>query len=104
MKIVITFCIIISGLYNCREDNDNHKDYKSTGKIIGPDLRMCPSICCGGYNIQINNLLYKFESIPNNSNINLQKDTFPIFVKLDWQLSQKYEGCQVITIQRITKE
>ena len=99
MKIVI-FCIIISGFYYCHKDND---DYKSKGKILGPDFTMC--ICCGGYYIQIDTLTYEFDALPNNASINLQKDTFPIFVKLDWQLSPK-TACpnNRITIQRITKE
>jgi hypothetical protein len=99
MKIVIFF-IIISGFYSCHKDNN---DYKSKGKILGSDFRMC--ICCGGYYIRIDTLTYEFDALPNNTSIDLQKDTFPIFVKLDWQLSTK-TGCSNnrITIQRIIKE
>jgi hypothetical protein len=94
-------CIIIFGFINCHKDNNT--DYKSHGKILGPDYRTCA--CCSGYYIQIDSLTYEFDSIPTNSNIYLQKDTFPINVKLDWQLSNKI-ACpdKRITIQRIIKE
>ena len=98
-KMMLVICILILGFIGCQKG----KDYKSNGIIIGPDIRMC--ICCGGWYIQIDSLTYEFDSIPRNSNINLQKDSFPIFVKLDWELSTK-AGClnKRITIQRILKE
>ena len=75
--------------------------YKSSGVIIGADPRMC--ICCGGWKIIIDSLTYNFDSIPSSSNFILQKETFPITVKLDWEF--KNAGCSNwITIQRITKE
>jgi len=81
--------MIMLGIICChKEDNYN---YKSNGKITGADSRMCPSPCCGGWFIEIDSLTYEFDSIPNNSNINLQKDSFPIFVKLDWKLSDKMD-------------
>lgn len=97
----LTVIFIILGIISCHKDNDG--DYKSHGKILGPDYRMCA--CCGGFYIQIDSLTYEFDSIPANSNINLQKDTFPISVKLDWQLSDK-PACPDtrISIQKIMKE
>ena len=95
----VTF-IIIFGFICCHKDNN--EDYKSKGKILGPDYRECA--CCGGFYIQIDSLTYEFDSIPTNSNINLQKDTFPISVKLDWQLSDN-PACpnKRISIQKIIK-
>jgi hypothetical protein len=100
LKIAIIFCIILPGLYYCHKDNN---DYQSIGKITGADYRFCN--CCGDYYIQIDSTTYEFESIPMNSNVNFQKDSFPIFVKLDWQFSSK-SACpdKRITIQRITKQ
>lgn len=99
-KIKLLICIIILGFICCNQDNNN---FSSKGKITGPDIRMCA--CCGGWYIQIDSLTYEFDTLPDNSNINLQKETFPVFVKLDWQLSIK-GGCPEnrITIQRIMKE
>jgi hypothetical protein len=101
MKLKLIVCIVImAGLAYCKKDNT--LNYKSTGKIFGPDYRMCA--CCGGYFIAIDSLTYNFDSIPSNSNIDLRKDTFPISVKLDWQL--KSTGCSKnwITIQRISRK
>jgi hypothetical protein len=66
---------------------------------------MCPSPCCGGWFIKIDSLTYEFDSLPGNSNIDLAKETFPLAVKLDWQLSNTIE-CpnKRITIQRIAIE
>jgi len=101
LKILAAVCIII-GFFCCNKENDS--DFESNGKITGPDYRMCPSPCCSGWFIQIDSLTYEFDSIPANSNFNLQKETFPIFVKLDWQLYPKLD-CPIkrITIQRIIK-
>lgn len=100
-KITLLIGIIIGGFFGC--SHEIIKDYQSNGKITGPDIRMCA--CCGGWYIQIDNLTYEFDSLPVNSNIDLQKETFPVLVKLDWQLSDK-GACpdKRITIQRIVKE
>jgi len=102
LKILAVVCIIVTGFLYCNKEND--KDYESNGKITGPDARMCPSPCCGGWFIETESTIYEFDSIPANSNINLQKETFPIYVKLNWQLSDKI-SCPIkrITIQRIIK-
>jgi hypothetical protein len=76
-------------------------DYKSEGKITGADNGMC--ICCGGWDIQINKVTYQFDSLPPNTSINLRRDAFPIFVKLDWQLNNT--GCRNrISILRISRK
>lgn len=102
LKKYLMICLIVSGFLYCHKENES--DYKSFGTITGPDYRMCPSPCCSGWFIQIESLTYEFDSIPAISNINLQKDPFPIYVKLDWQLSRKID-CPIkrIIIQRITK-
>jgi hypothetical protein len=76
-------------------------DYKSEGKIMGADRGMC--ICCGGWDIQINKVNYQFDSLPPNTNIDLQGSKFPIFVKLDWKLNNT--GCKNrISILRISRK
>ena len=92
------FLILVTAFTFCEKD-----DYMSKGIILGPDYRMCA--CCGGWYIKIDTTTYEFESLPDNSNINLQADTFPINVKLDWKLSDRV-ACpnKYITITRIIKE
>jgi hypothetical protein len=96
------FYLTVFGFTYCQMENGT--GYESNGKITGPDYRMCPSPCCSGWFIEIDSLTYEFDSIPANANINLQKETFPIPVKLDWKLSDKIV-CPIkrITIQRIIK-
>lgn len=85
----------------CHKENSD--DFKSKGIITGPDFRMCA--CCGGWFIQIDSTIYEFDKLPDNSKINLDTESFPVYVKLDWQLSD-LTGCpdKKITIQRIKKE
>jgi len=101
MKIRIALIIgIVFWSFSCQKESTS--DYQSSGKIIVPDLGMC--ICCGGWKIIIDGITYNFDSIPVNTNIDLQKITFPLYVKLDWQTSGN-TGCpNWILIQRIQKE
>jgi hypothetical protein len=101
MKITnILIIVILIGLSCCQKGNIN--DYQSNGKITGPDPGIC--ICCGGWHIVIDSVTYNFDSVPARSNINLLKETFPVLVKLDWQLSGPGHCPKWITIQRIIKE
>ncbi len=99
-KTALIICLIVFGFLYCRKEESNN--YESFGIITGQDPRMCPSPCCGGWFIKIDSLTYEFDSLPDNSNINLAKETFPLVVKLDWQLLN-INGCpnKRITIQRI---
>lgn len=101
-KITLVFCILLEGFLGCQEDTQ--KEYMSDGKILGPDFRMCPSPCCGGWYILIGSTTYEFDALPANSDINLQASSFPIAVKLDWSLSDKL-ACpdKRIIIKRIVK-
>jgi hypothetical protein len=72
--LIIFYCILFS---SCQED-----DFKSSGIITGYDIREC--ICCGGFFIDIENETYRFYEVPQNSRLNLDNPSFPIYVKLDW--------------------
>jgi hypothetical protein len=100
---VLVVCLVVFGSVSCQKEGSH--SYESTGIITGLDPRMCPSPCCGGWFISIDSVTYEFDFLPDNSNINLSKETFPLLVKLDWQLSNTIE-CpnKRITIQRIAIE
>jgi hypothetical protein len=101
MKITnILIIVLLVGFVCCRKDT--RSDYQSTGVITGPDPRMC--VCCGGWLIVIDSITYNFNSVPVTSNIDLEKETFPLFVKLDWQLAGPNSCPKWITIQRMIKE
>ena len=58
--------------------------YMSTAVIDGYDYALCP--CCGGVFIQIDSVhSYRFYQLPPNANIDLNVDSMPIYVNLDWQ-------------------
>jgi len=93
----IIFLVLI--MIACTKEND---DYKSIGTITGMDGTMCG--CCGGWIININNGRYLIDSMPDNSGLDLSKETFPVTVKLDWQVVNN--GCSFygrITVLRIKK-
>jgi hypothetical protein len=99
MKIAgIIFIVVI--LISCTKENS---DYKSLGTITGADPTMCA--CCGGWFINIENTQYRIVSMPENFAQELAKETFPVTVKLDWQLITT--GCpsefKRITALRIRK-
>ncbi len=103
MKLLILIFIgLMLGTLSCENKRITDYQYQSGGKITGPDIGMC--ICCGGWKIVIDNETYNFDQLPAEANIDLQKATFPIFVKLDWELKGS-SGCpKWINIQRIQKE
>jgi hypothetical protein len=94
--ISIIFLVFI--LIACTKTNN---DYKSVGTITGGDPRMCA--CCGGWIIYIENVMYLIDSIPDNSSLNLEKETFPVTVELDWQLLNICGSYNRISVQRIKK-
>jgi hypothetical protein len=98
--LIIIFSVLATGFSLCHRENN---DFRSSGLITGPDVRDCA--CCGGWYIEIDTVVYEFDTLPENSGIDLVKETFPIKVKLDWQLSER-TACPYnrIDIQRIVKE
>jgi hypothetical protein len=102
-KTVLATCLIIFGLTSCQKEDSYH--YKSAGIITGQDLRMCPSPCCSGWFIVIESLTYEFDSLPGSSDIDLEKEIYPLAVKLDWQFSDIID-CpnKRIIILKIAKE
>jgi hypothetical protein len=100
IKLIAAILLLAPGLTFCQRETDN---FKSRGTITGPDVRDCA--CCGGWYIKIDTSQYEFDTLPAGTNVDLQKDIFPIHVKLDWQLSAQLP-CpdKRIIITRIIKE
>ncbi len=90
--------LIFAAFASCDKDNDT---YKSVGIITGADFRECA--CCGGYFINIDELQYLINSLPKNTNLDLQQETFPITVHLDWQISTSSCPNLRIDVLRIKK-
>lgn len=79
-KAVSLFVILLALQLGSCEKHDNYAD---TGNIIGPDLAMC--ICCGGYFIEINSVLYRFEKSELPAGFTFSDDQLPLHVQLNWQ-------------------
>jgi hypothetical protein len=95
IRIVFIFFIMMA----CTKENG---DYKSVGTITGIDGTMCG--CCGGWIINIDSGRYLIDSMPKNSGLDLSKETFPITVKLDWQVvNNECSFFGRIAVQRIKK-
>jgi len=99
LRISVLILLFTFGLTLCLKEAEN---YKSRGTILGPDIRDCA--CCGGWYINIDTAEYEFDILPENTNIDLAKDKFPINVKLDWQLSNRLPcPYKWVNISRITR-
>jgi hypothetical protein len=96
-EYLVIFAIVI-GLTTCSRSDEA---YQSKGVISGQDFTMCA--CCGGWFITIDGENFRFDTIPADSGIILEKETMPLAVELDWQI--KPGGCPAnrIIIQRIKK-
>lgn len=81
IPLLISFSLIA-----CTYENTNEEKFQSAGVITGRDLRLCPSPCCGGWDITIENQFYTFSALPGNSGIDLEKEKFPLKVKLNWRI------------------
>jgi len=81
---------------------ENVKFLNSTALVTGADIRMCA--CCGGWFVTIDGIIYQFDTLPDGSTVDLQKETFPVTVKMDWQISDQ-AACpnKKIIVQRLVK-
>ena len=77
--ILILFLLSILALNNCKPVHV----FQFEGKITGSDPAMCA--CCGGWFITIGQDRYRFDNLPNNSSIDLNKENLPIYVRLNWK-------------------
>lgn len=73
--------------------------FDSSALIVHQDFGACP--CCGGYIIEIDddNEIYRFETLPENSTIDLMTDS--IKVQLNWTLNRECGNIKYIDIAKI---
>lgn len=102
MKTVFKWVVLLMLVFaGCQKPASG--DYQSLGIITGVDARACA--CCGGWYILIDNTTYEFETLPAGAGIDIMNATFPLAVKLNWQLSPK-PACpdKKIDILKIAKQ
>ena len=85
IKQLFGFCALLFILIACQKENE----WMNEGKITGADGRMCA--CCGGYFIEIKDSVYRFDILPEGTNFDLTKETFPVLVELNWK--KKENSC-----------
>ena len=73
--------------------------------ITGSDMRMC--VCCGGLMISFNGetrpYTGDFKLIENSTDLGItEKDTFPIYVKVDWKVDMT-TVCNHIIVTRFKR-
>lgn len=102
-SVFYTFIIFLTITFSdCSNTTDNiGNEYKSIGIITGYDLRECA--CCGGWFIAISDSIYRFYELPKENNIDFEKDTLPMKVKLDWKKSPSLCIGDEIIVIRIKK-
>lgn len=83
----LTLILIPFTFSSCKKENT----FFNQGKITGYDSKHCPSPCCGGWYIEINNKIYRFLNLPENSNLNLGFESLPIDVLVRWKKDDN--GC-----------
>jgi len=99
MKKLLVICsIILLTVMACKKEKTGLWE----GKITQPDWRKC--MYCGGWFIEIDKSTYRFYHLPENNNIDLQRDTLPIYVKLRWQKDKNACLGDEIIIDYITKK
>ena len=95
-SLIITALILIS---SCVEEVNS--DFKDIGTITGEDFRRC--MCCGGWFIDINSETYRFDELPENSNLDLNIEEFPLQVYVDWIANENACLGDEIIIEQIEK-
>jgi hypothetical protein len=81
--------------------------YDSNAELIGYDPRLCPSPCCGGLQITINNITYPpgaqfflVYKLPASFSLG-SNPKFPIGVKIDYTIDSTHCGKDYVDISRI---
>ena len=78
--ILISSMILVFIMTSC----EKNQGFMSQGIITKPDFRKC--MCCGGFFIDIEDSVYRFDQWPDDFTFNWETDTFPIEVYLNWQI------------------
>ena len=94
----LALSIFILAFSSCTKSNK----YENIGVITGQDFGMCP--CCGGWFIEIDNTTYRFDQTPENSNLNLENQTFPMEVELNWETKDLQCNGDEIIVREIARK
>jgi hypothetical protein len=97
IMIILGFVFLVF-LVSCKKDISTESGLMSEGTIIGGDTRMC--MCCGGWFIKIDGDTLRFGNLPQESNIDLQIESLPLEVRLNWERSSfQCLGDEIVVLQ-----
>jgi hypothetical protein len=96
--ILFVFLIMVGSLNSCSKE----EYWMDKGRITGLDYRMC--MCCGGYFIEINDSTYRFTTLPDKIKLDLNKEVFPVYVRINWEKKENSCMGDEITVLSIIKE
>ena len=98
-RIIFAITLIVTLCISCKSYDDKTSTYNATGIILGLDKAQCA--CCGNWMIQIDGeqKTRQFIALPENSDIDLNNTTFPLFVSLNW--TESTSGCKFVIISEI---
>jgi hypothetical protein len=97
--------VAMSTFISCKKINE--PPYMNNAEIIGYDLRLC--VCCGGYIVTIDNVsnpngsaFFLVGQFPSNFVLDANP-TYPVAIKLDWEVDTAKCYSNYIKILRIAK-
>jgi|ERR1017187_3224179 len=101
--IVMSLAAAIVTIASCSKQ----RPYDSNAELIGYDPRLCPSPCCGGLQITIDNITYPpgaqfflVYKLPSGFSLG-NNPKFPIGVKIDYTIDSTHCGKNYVDISRI---
>lgn len=90
-------------LASCSSGSD--PEFSSRGVLLNGRPAVCDTICCDGWHITIEGVRYRFLAMPPEHSIDLENETFPLNVRLDWRKAQNESPCtDEIVVTSIRKE
>ncbi|MFT5512903.1 MAG: hypothetical protein ACI8SE_001302 [Bacteroidia bacterium] len=96
-SIFIVGAIAVLGLLSCEKDPTPTVN----GIITGQDFRKCA--CCGGWFVEVGDSTFRFYEIPKTNVLNLDNETLPLEVSIDY--TQEDGRCMpdLIVLNKIRK-
>ena len=103
--LLASLAVIIFTIVSCKKS----EPYERNAELIGYDPRMCPTPCCGGLQITIDNVpgpggaqFFLVYEMPKDFTLG-DNPKFPIPVKIDYNNDTTHCGKNYVDITRIEK-
>jgi hypothetical protein len=81
MKPLFFLFLTLFTIVSCRKEKPQL--IEDDAVLTGFDARLCP--CCGGWFIEIEDTIWRFDNTPAVSNVDLNAHVYPLPVKVIWK-------------------